>query len=176
MKKRSILIAVGLSLFTVGSGLRIAGADDEPESNSSPSGPGKQMTLEDWKRLLPHERYDILFREKTERAWSSSLNDEKRAGTYICAACFQPLFASADKFDSGTGWPSFTRPIGPDAIGTKKDFKLIWPRTEYHCSNCGGHQGHVFDDGPEPSGQRWCNNGLALEFVADGDALPDLRA
>lgn len=134
------------------------------------------MTLEDWKRILPPERYDILFREHTERAWTSELNDEKRAGTYICAACYQPLFSSADKFDSGTGWPSFTRPIDGDAIGTKRDFKLIWPRTEYHCSNCGGHQGHVFDDGPPPTGQRWCNNGLALQFVVDGQALPNLRA
>ena len=136
----------------------------------------ESMSDEDWKRLLPQESYDILFREKTEPAWTSSLNDEKRVGTYICAACYQPLFASADKFDSGTGWPSFTRPISDEAIDTKKDFKLIWPRTEYHCSNCSGHQGHVFDDGPKPTGQRWCNNGLALEFVPEGDELPELRA
>lgn len=134
------------------------------------------MTVEDWKRLLPPERFDILFREKTERPWTSPLNEEKRAGTYVCAACYTPLFASADKFDSGTGWPSFTRPIAPEAIGTKRDYKLIWPRTEYHCANCGGHQGHVFDDGPPPTGQRWCNNGLALEFVPDGEPLPAPRA
>ncbi|MDX1626176.1 MAG: peptide-methionine (R)-S-oxide reductase MsrB [Wenzhouxiangellaceae bacterium] len=133
------------------------------------------MTLEDWKRLLPEDRYRILFREKTEPAWSSGLNDEKRDGTYICAACYQPLFSSDHKFDSGTGWPSFYRPISDDAVGTKRDFKLIWPRTEYHCSRCEGHQGHVFDDGPEPTGQRWCNNGLALEFVPRGEDLPDLR-
>lgn len=133
------------------------------------------MTMEDWKRLLPQERYDILFREKTERAWTSPMNDEYRTGTFICAACYQPLFSSADKYDSGTGWPSFTQPINSEAIGTKKDFKLIWPRTEYHCSRCGGHQGHVFDDGPQPTGQRWCNNGLALEFVPAGEPLPELR-
>ncbi|MDT8408871.1 MAG: peptide-methionine (R)-S-oxide reductase MsrB [Wenzhouxiangellaceae bacterium] len=134
------------------------------------------MTLEDWKRILPPERFAILFREKTEPAWSSPLNDEKRDGRYICAACYQPLFSSEHKFESGTGWPSFTRPIDEQAIDTKKDFKLIWPRTEYHCSNCGGHQGHVFDDGPQPTGQRWCNNGLALEFVEQDDELPELRA
>lgn len=132
-------------------------------------------TLEDWRRVLPEDRYDILFRERTERAGSSPLNDEKRDGTYICAACYQPLFSSEHKYESGTGWPSFWQPIADEAIGTKRDFKLIWPRTEYHCSRCGGHQGHVFDDGPEPTGQRWCNNGLALRFVPQGDDLPELR-
>lgn len=133
------------------------------------------MTDEDWKKLLEPARYDILFREKTEPAGSSPLDKVYDPGTYVCAACYQPLFSSADKFDSGTGWPSFTQPISDDAIDTKKDFKLIWPRTEYHCSRCDGHQGHVFDDGPPPTGQRWCNNGLALKFVPDGEALPELR-
>lgn len=133
------------------------------------------MTLEDWKRILPDDRFRILFREGTERAGSSPLNDEKRPGSYICAACYSPLFSSAHKFDSGTGWPSFYQPISDEAIGTRRDFKLIWPRTEYHCARCGGHQGHVFDDGPEPTGQRWCNNGLALEFVPEGEELPALR-
>jgi len=173
MKRRTLirLGAIGLAAVPVAGWVR---AQDNPDS--APQQGDSAMTLEDWKRLLPRERYDILFREHTERAWTSELNDEKRAGTYICAACYQPLFASADKFDSGTGWPSFTRPIDDGAIDTKKDFKLIWPRTEYHCSNCGGHQGHVFDDGPAPTGQRWCNNGLALEFVVDGEMLPELRA
>ncbi|MFU8878015.1 MAG: peptide-methionine (R)-S-oxide reductase MsrB, partial [Wenzhouxiangellaceae bacterium] len=176
MKRRMLLTAAGISALALA--VR-AGAQSRPLDGQTEEEPGMsnpEMTLEDWQRILPAERYDILFREKTERAWSSPLNDEKRDGAYICAACYQPLFASADKFDSGTGWPSFTRPIRPDAIGTKRDFKLIWPRTEYHCSNCGGHQGHVFDDGPEPTGQRWCNNGLALEFVPEGETLPDLRA
>jgi len=133
------------------------------------------MTDEDWKKLLEPARYDILFREKTEPAGSSPLDKVYDAGTYICAACYQPLFSSDDKFDSGTGWPSFTQPISDEAIDTRKDFKLIWPRTEYHCARCGGHQGHVFDDGPPPTGQRWCNNGLALQFVPDGDELPELR-
>jgi peptide-methionine (R)-S-oxide reductase len=127
-----------------------------------------------WRKILPEARYRILFEEATERAFTSPLNDEKRRGTYICAACFLPLFDSSAKFDSGTGWPSFTQPIAGH-VATKRDFKLVWPRTEYHCARCGGHQGHVFDDGPKPTGQRWCNNGLALEFVVAGDPLPALR-
>jgi peptide-methionine (R)-S-oxide reductase len=127
-----------------------------------------------WRDLLPPDRYRVLFEEATEPAWSSALDREKRAGTYVCAACYLPLFASADKYDSGTGWPSFTRPL-PGHVGTKTDYKLIWPRTQYHCIRCGGHQGHVFADGPPPTGQRWCNNGLALEFFLEGEELPVLR-
>lgn len=128
----------------------------------------------EWKALLPANRYEILFEEATEPSGSSPLNQEKRAGTFICAACYLPLFDSATKFESGTGWPSFYDFI-PGALQTKKDFKLIWPRTEYHCARCGGHQGHVFDDGPEPTGLRYCNNGLALLFVPRGEPMPELR-
>lgn len=127
----------------------------------------------EWRQALPADRYQVLFREATEPPFSSALNDEKRAGTFICAACALPLFTSDYKFDSGTGWPSFTKPI-EGAIGTKRDFKLVWPRTEYHCARCGGHQGHVFNDGPAPRGERWCNNGLALQFVPAGEPLPEL--
>ena len=134
-----------------------------------------EKSRKEWRELLPAERFHILFEEGTERPFSSPLNEEKRAGTYVCAACRLPLFDATDKYDSGTGWPSFTQPI-EGAMGTKKDFKLIWPRTEYHCIRCGGHQGHVFNDGPAPRGERWCNNGLALEFVAEGDTLPELRS
>ncbi len=126
-----------------------------------------------WRDALPPERYRVLFEEATESPHSSPLNREKRAGTYICAACHLPLFASEAKFESGTGWPSFTQPL-PGRVGTKKDFAMIWPRTEHHCARCGGHQGHVFPDGPEPTGQRWCNNGLALKFVPEGEPLPTL--
>jgi len=131
------------------------------------------LSAADWRRRLPADRYAILFEEATEPAFSSPLNEEKRDGTYVCAACRQPLFEAKHKYDSGTGWPSFTQPIA-GALGTKRDYKLIWPRTEYHCARCGGHQGHVFDDGPEPRGERWCNNGLALEFVPAGAPLPEL--
>ena len=129
----------------------------------------------EWKKILPHDRYGVLFEEDTEPSFTSQLNDEKRKGTFICAACLLPLFSSKAKFDSGTGWPSFYESIA-GRVGTKRDFKLIHPRTEYPCIRGGGHQGHVFNDGPPPTGQRWCNNGLALEFVADGQPLPALRS
>ncbi len=106
----------------------------------------------------------MLFEEATERAGTSPLNEEKRPGTFECAACGLPLFESDMKFDSGTGWPSFFESI-PGRLETKRDFKLILPRTEYHCARCGGHHGHVFNDGPEPTGKRFCNNGVALKFV-----------
>jgi peptide-methionine (R)-S-oxide reductase len=123
-----------------------------------------------WHQILERERFEILFNEETEFAGSSELNDEKREGTYICAACLLPLFRSQDKYDSGTGWPSFTRPIETH-IATRQDFRRI----EYHCARCLGHQGHVFDDGPPPRGERWCNNGLALLFVPVSEPLPALR-
>lgn len=129
---------------------------------------------ESWRALLPTERYAVLFEEGTEPPQSSALNAEKRSGTFVCAACFLPLFSSKHKYDSGTGWPSFWQPL-PDAVDTKKDFKMVLPRTEYHCARCGGHQGHVFKDGPLATGLRYCNNGLALEFVPDGAPLPGLR-
>ena len=127
-----------------------------------------------WKSVLDADAYRILVEEGTERAGSSPLNAEKRAGTYTCAACFLPLFDAGTKYESGTGWPSFYDTL-PDAVATKRDFKLIIPRTEYHCARCGGHQGHVFEDGPEPTGLRYCNNGLALHFVPEGESLPGAR-
>jgi peptide-methionine (R)-S-oxide reductase len=128
-----------------------------------------------WRQWLSEEAFNVLRREATERAFTSPLDKEMRAGLYVCAGCFLPLFSSEHKYNSGTGWPSFWQPINDAHIGTKTDFKLIWPRTEYHCQRCKGHQGHVFNDGPKPTGQRWCNNGLALRFVPDGDPLPALR-
>jgi len=102
--------------------------------------------------------------EDTERAGSSPLDNEHRPGVFVCAGCSLPLFSSAMKFDSGTGWPSFFTTIA-GAMQTKRDFLMIIPRIEYHCSKCGGHQGHVFNDGPQPTGERWCNNGVALRFI-----------
>jgi peptide-methionine (R)-S-oxide reductase len=118
----------------------------------------------EWKKKLAPEAYEVLRHEGTERPFTSPLNDEKHEGTFVCAGCELPLFPSKYKFDSGTGWPSFFDTI-PGHVETKTDYKILVPRTEYHCVRCGGHQGHVFEDGPKPTGLRYCNNGLALKFV-----------
>jgi peptide-methionine (R)-S-oxide reductase len=129
---------------------------------------------DEWRALLSEDAYQILFEAGTEPRHSSPLLDETRTGTYICAACRLPLFSSKTKYESGTGWPSFWAPL-EGRVDTKKDMKLGYPRTEYHCVRCEGHQGHVFEDGPEPTGLRYCNNGLALTFVPAEEALPALR-
>ena len=121
----------------------------------------------EWRQLLTPAQFRVLREEGTEPAWTSALNDEKRKGSYVCAGCDLELFTSDMKYDSGTGWPSFYTTL-PDVFGLKRDFKLILPRTEYHCARCGGHHGHVFKDGPAPTGERWCNNGVALRFVPAG--------
>ena len=124
-----------------------------------------ELSKAEWKKRLTSEEYRILRKAGTERPFSSHLNDEKRTGIYACAGCELPLFESGTKFDSGTGWPSFYDVVA-NHVETSVDYKLIFPRTEYHCARCGGHHGHVFKDGPAPTGLRYCNNGIALKFVA----------
>jgi len=121
---------------------------------------------EEWKKILSETEYDVLKNEGTERAYTSALNDEKREGNYYCVGCNSKLFSSKMKFDSGTGWPSFFESYS-GAFETSTDFKLVYPRTEYHCAKCDGHHGHLFDDGPEPTGKRYCNNGIVLKFIPE---------
>lgn len=162
MTRRKWLLAMaGLGLSLPFGRIRSAFANaDEASSTIS------KLALDDaeWKKRLTPAQYDVLRRQGTERSFSSPLNHEKGKGEFQCVACDLPLFSSATKFDSGTGWPSFYDYL-PNALEFKTDLKLIYPRKEYHCARCGGHQGHVFDDGPAPTGKRYCNNGVCLKFV-----------
>jgi peptide-methionine (R)-S-oxide reductase len=148
-----------LSLFGIAPGLT-------PSQAQAGHGPVGRLELseEAWRQRLTPAQFDVLRKHGTERAGTSALNQEKRPGAYHCAGCDLPLFSADAKYESGTGWPSFHTAL-PGHLGTSRDFKLLLPRTEYHCARCSGHQGHVFDDGPKPSGKRYCNNGVALRFV-----------
>jgi peptide-methionine (R)-S-oxide reductase len=122
-----------------------------------------QKSDEEWRKQLDPLQYSVLRKHSTERAFTSPLNNEKRPGSFVCAGCGTPLFDSATKFESGTGWPSFWQPL-PDGVGTTTDRSFFMTRTEVHCAKCGGHLGHVFPDGPQPTGERYCMNGAALKF------------
>jgi peptide-methionine (R)-S-oxide reductase len=162
MKLFLSLIAFGLAL----AGVAIAAA---PAAKTLPKGPNTVIEKIDkpdaeWKKILTPEQFYVLREHGTERAWTSPLNDNHKKGVYVCAACGLPLFSSETKFNSGTGWPSFWAPIDPTHIGTTVDRSLFMTRTEVHCARCGGHLGHVFEDGPPPTGLRYCMNGVALKF------------
>ena len=153
-------------LFTLLGGIGLARQTmAAPGATEAPRVEALHLTDSQWKQRLSATQYYVLRKEGTEASHTSALNSESRKGTYLCAGCDAPLFASDAKFDSGTGWPSFFTAL-PGAVETKLDMFLIFPRTEYHCLRCGGHQGHVFGDGPKPTGKRYCNNGVALKFVA----------
>lgn len=154
-------------LFSFLTALGLVRAAPEALAASQPTRTDKLVLTEaQWRQRLSPQAYRVLREEGTEPPHTSPLNAEKRPGLYQCAGCSLALFSSEAKYESGTGWPSFHTPL-PGALGTKTDFKLILPRTEYHCARCGGHHGHVFGDGPSPTGKRFCNNGVALRFEPD---------
>ena len=155
MKRRSLFSLIAITALATRAGRGGAGA--------APAIEPLALSDEEWRKRLTPGQYRVLRREATEAAGSSALNHEKRHGQFLCAGCALPLFTSAMKYESGTGWPSFFDVL-PGAVGTKRDWSRVISRTEYHCARCEGHQGHVFADGPAPTRQRYCNNGVALRF------------
>ncbi len=156
-------------MLLLGAAATVVGACSSGQADASEAqyanSPFRRVTDAQWRARLTPASYTVLRREGTERAFTSPLNDEHRAGQFVCLGCDLPLFDARTKFDSGTGWPSFYAPID-GALGTKRDFAIGVPRIEYHCARCLGHQGHVFNDGPRPTGKRYCNNGVSLAFRA----------
>jgi peptide-methionine (R)-S-oxide reductase len=149
----AVLSVTGAAWWRLADGEAAAGETFEVEKSDA-----------EWRKILTPEQYDVLRRQGTERPFTSPLLNEHRKGTFACAGCDLPLFASETKFDSGTGWPSFYEPL-PNAVGTTEDRSLLMLRVEVHCRRCGGHLGHVFDDGPPPTGKRYCMDGVALKFI-----------
>lgn len=173
MKRRTVLQGLAaLAALPLLPACSRAAAPPPPASKAAITPLGRPPAF--WRDKLSPAAYGVLFEGDTEPSGSSPLNAEKRDGTFVCAACYLPLFESAHKYESGTGWPSFTQPIA-GSMDTQWDLVMLIPRTEYHCVRCGGHQGHVFNDGPPPLGKRWCDNGLALRFVPRTESLPALR-
>jgi peptide-methionine (R)-S-oxide reductase len=152
---------------TAGLGLTLAAASGRRAAAEDKETFEVMKSDSEWKKILTKDQYAVLREHGTEWAGSSPLNKEYDAGTYHCAGCELALFSSETKYDSGTGWPSFYAPID-NAVGTSTDWKLLYSRTEVHCRRCGGHLGHVFDDGPQPTGKRYCMNGVAMNFVSKG--------
>ncbi|MFL6844099.1 MAG: peptide-methionine (R)-S-oxide reductase MsrB [Allosphingosinicella sp.] len=160
ISRRGLLGSVAAAVVAGAAGLSLMGRSESAEAAERFE---VTKTPAEWRRILGPQRYAVLREANTERAGTSPLNNEHRKGTFLCAGCDLPLYSSAAKFESGTGWPSFTRPL-PNAVRTRDDRSFLVLRTEVHCRRCGGHLGHVFDDGPPPLGKRFCMNGLALKF------------
>jgi peptide-methionine (R)-S-oxide reductase len=163
MMNRRALLTAGAAFVALGA---TNGSGEAETMTTTETIDYRNLSDAEWRKRLTPQQYDILRKHGTERPGTSPLNSEKRKGTFVCAACELPLFGSATKFESGTGWPSFYQPL-PDAVETKQDRSFFMTRTEVHCSRCIGHLGHVFDDGPRPTGLRYCMNGIALKFVPD---------